>query len=192
MAATGRPALGATRGGTIAIRTPRAGTESLLSDVRQAIWSVNPNVPLTTVRTMAEVYEQSMARTSFTLVMLTIGSVMALVLGVVGIYGVMAYAVTARTREIGIRLALGASHRELKRMFVRHGFALATAGVAIGLAAAAALSTLMSSLLFGVSPHDPATFSAVPVVLAVATLVASYVPARRAARVNPVETLKAD
>jgi hypothetical protein len=103
------------------IRSQWAGTENFLSQVRQAVWSVNPNLPLALVRTMQDVYDQSMARTSFTLVMLAIAGSMALVLGIIGIYGVISYAVSQRTREIGIRMALGAQHRSLQRMFVRDG-----------------------------------------------------------------------
>jgi ABC-type antimicrobial peptide transport system permease subunit len=153
---------------------------------------VNTNLPVTTVRTMGAICDESMARTSFTLAMLAIASVMALLLGVIGIYGVMSYVVSQRTREIGIRLALGASASGLKAMFVRHGLALAGAGVLIGLLAAAGLSRLMASLLFGISPLDPLTFAAVPIVLAAATVLASYLPARRATMVDPVEILKAE
>ena len=144
------------------------------------------------MRTMQEIYDQSMARTSFTLVMLAIAGAMALLLGIIGIYGVIAYAVSQRRREIGIRLALGAPQSELRRMFVRYALALAGIGVAIGLVAAASLTRLMSSLLFGISPLDPLTYAAVPVVLLAAALLASYLPAQRAAAVDPVETLKAE
>jgi putative ABC transport system permease protein len=124
--------------------------------------------------------------------MLAIAGAMALVLGIVGIYGVISYAVSQRTREIGIRLALGAQAGELKRMFVRHGLVLAAIGVTIGLVAAMGLSRLMSSLLYGISPLDPLTYAAVPVIVAAATVVASYLPARRAAVVDPVYALKAE
>ena len=177
---------------TFAVRSHAAGTEGLLNQMRQAVWSVNANLPLASVRTMQEIYDQSLARTSFTLVMLAIAGAMALVLGIVGIYGVIAYSVSQRTREIGIRLALGAQPGALKTMFVRHALALAGAGVAIGLVAATGLSRLMSSLLYGVSPLDPVTFGAVPVLLVAAIMVASYLPARRAAAVDPVNALKAE
>jgi putative ABC transport system permease protein len=126
------------------------------------------------------------------LAMLAIASVMALVLGLVGIYGVISYAVTQRTREIGIRVALGAQHSELKRMFVRDGLMLAGVGVACGLAAAFPLTRLMTSLLFGISPLDPATYVAVSLVLVGAAALASYVPAHRATAVDPVQALRAD
>jgi len=144
------------------------------------------------MRTMQDIYDQSMARTSFTLVMLAIAGSMALVLGIIGIYGVLSYAVSQRCREIGIRLALGAQPGELKRMFVRHGLVLAGIGVALGLAAAAGLTRLMSSLLFGIKPLDPLTYAAGALLLGLAAALASYLPARRAAAVDPVEALKAE
>src|SRR5207245_753161 len=177
---------------TFAVRSYRTGTESFVSQIREAVWSVNPNLPLVQVRTLGEVYNQSMARTSFTLVMLAIAGSMALVLGIIGIYGVISYMVSQRRREIGIRLALGAQQGELKRMFVRHGLVLAGIGVAIGLSAAVGLMRLMKSLLFGISALDPLTYAAVPVVLVAAAVLASYLPARRAAAVDPVEALKAE
>jgi ABC-type antimicrobial peptide transport system permease subunit len=155
------------------------------------VWSVNPKLPVA-ARTMREVYDRSLERTTFTLVMLAIAASMALFLGVVGIYGVISYAVSQRRREIGIRAALGAERGELKRMFVRHALALAGVGVAIGLGAAAALTRLMSALLYGITPLDPVTYVAVPLVLATATVLASYLPARRAASVDLVETLRAE
>jgi predicted permease len=182
--------LDVTRMATFVIRSERAGTESFLSELQRAVWSVNANLPLADVRTLQTVYERSMARTSFTLVILAIAGVMALTLGIVGIYGVISYAVAQRTREIGIRLALGAQRAELTRMFVRSALVLIALGVPLGLGAAAGLTRLMSSLLFGVSALDPVTFTAVPLVLVAAALVASYLPARRAASVDPSEALR--
>jgi ABC-type antimicrobial peptide transport system permease subunit len=144
------------------------------------------------VRTLGEVYRKSMARTSFTLVMLALAGGMALLLGLVGIYGVISYSVSQRTREIGIRLALGAREQTVRRMFVRHGLALTGIGLVAGLAAAAALMRLMSSLLFEVSPVDPMTYGAVSLSLIVAAVLASYIPARRATAVDPVEALRAE
>ncbi len=177
---------------TFVIRSDRAGTEGFANQVRQAVWSVNPSLPVASLETMQNVYDRSMARTSFTLVMLAIAGAMALVLGVIGLYGVIAYAVSQRRREIGIRLALGAEPAELKTMFVRHGLLLAAIGTVLGLAAAAALMGLMKSLLFGISPLDPVTYAAVPIVLIAAAVLASYLPARRAAAVDPVEALRAE
>jgi predicted permease len=177
---------------TIALRSERAGTESVLKEIGDAVRSVHAALPLAQVRTLGEVYDQSMARTSFTLVMLAIAGAMALLLGVCGLYGVIAYAVSRRRREIGIRLALGAQAGEVRNLFVRRGLALATAGVVIGLGAAAAFSRLMQSLLFGISPLDPITFVAMPVVLAAAALLASFLSTRGALAVDPIETLRSE
>jgi predicted permease len=177
---------------SFAIHSSRAGTEGLLSEMQQAVWGVNGSLPLASVGTLQQLYTQSMARTSFTLVMLAIAGTMALALGVIGIYGVISYAVAQRKREIGIRLALGAQKSGLKWMFVRSALLLTLAGVAIGMGTAAALTQMMKSLLFGISPLDPVTYITVPLVLVVAAALASYLPARRAAAVNPVEALRAE
>jgi len=181
-----------TRGGSFLVRTNRAATESLVADARKAIWSVNNNLPIYQVRTLDDIYRESMARTSFTLVLLAIAGAMALILGVVGIYGVIAYAVSQRTREIGIRIALGAPPAGLQAMFVRQGMVLAAIGAAVGLAAAFGLTRLMTSLLFGVGALDPSTYAVVALVLITAAAVASYVPARRATAVHPTEALRAE
>ncbi|MBZ5676870.1 MAG: ABC transporter permease [Acidobacteriia bacterium] len=174
------------------IRTKRAATENFLTEARQAIWSVNSSLPVFRVRTLKDVYDASMARTSFTLVMLAIAGTMALILGIVGIYGVIAYAVTQRTREIGIRMALGAEPSRLQQMFVRHGLMLAGIGAIIGLGTAAGLTRLMSTLLFGVKALDPLTYAGVAAILIAAAALASYVPARRATRVDPLDALRAE
>ena len=177
---------------TFAIRTGRAGTDDVVMRIGKAVWAVNPNLPLARVQTLADVYGESMSRTSFTLLMLALAGSMALALGIVGIYAVLSYVVSQRRREIGIRLALGAQHGELRRTFVRHGLALAGVGVAIGLVAAAGLTQLLSSLLFGVSPLDPVTYSVVPIILAMAAALASYVAVHRATAADPLEALKAE
>jgi len=175
-----------------AIRTPRAGTQAFINEMQKAVWSENSNLPVAEISTMQDIYGDSMARTSFTLVMLAIAGSMALALGIIGIYGVISYTVSQRTREIGIRLALGAQKNELKWMFVRSALLLTGSGVAIGLGTSAALMQLMKSLLFGISPLDPFTYITVPLVLAISAGLASYLPARRAAAVNPVEALRAE
>ena len=152
---------------------------------------MNSSQPVTP-RTMREVYDRSLARTSFTLVMLAIAASMALLLGIIGIYGVIAYAVSQRRRELGIRAALGAQRHQLSGMFVRHSLVLSGIGIVIGLVAAATLTRLMSTLLYGITPLDPVTYVAVPLVLMTATVIASYVPARRAASADPVEALKVE
>jgi predicted permease len=184
--------LDARRTAYFALRSGRAGTQTFINEMQHAVWSVNSNLPLASVETMQEIYSDSMARTSFTLVMLAIAGGMALVLGIIGIYGVISYTVSQRTREIGIRLALGAQKSELKWMFVRSALVLTAIGVAIGVGSAAGLMQLMKSLLFGISPLDPLTYLAVLLVLAVSAVVASYVPARRAAAVDPVDALRAE
>ncbi len=177
---------------TFSIRSPRAGSEGLMNEVRQAVWSVDPNLPLADVHTLAYYYTRSMARTSFTLVMLAIAGGMALLLGVVGLYGVIAYSVSQRRHEIGIRMALGARRQELAGMFVRQGLVLTVAGVACGLIAASLLMKLMSSLLFGVKALDALTYLAVSLGLVATSALASYLPSRRAATVDPVEVLRAE
>lgn len=174
------------------MRTPQAGSENLMKTVRQAVWSVNANLPLASVRTVDYYYAESMARTSFTLVMLAIAGAMALLLGTVGLYGVIAYSVSQRTREIGIRIALGAQTRVLTEMFVRQGLLLAGVGVACGLIVAIATVRLISSLLFHVSAVDPVTYVLVCAGLLCTSALASYVPSRRAAGVDPVDALRAE
>lgn len=175
-----------------AIRADRAGTEGFLKQLQQAVWSVNPNLPLAQVQTLGDLYSRSMARTSFMLAMLGIAGAMALLMGVVGIYGVISYAASQRRREAGIRLALGAPKRDVERMFVRRGLTLSIMGVAIGSGAAVGLTRLLRSLLFGVSPWDPVTYAAVAAVLLLAAMLASYLPARRASAVDPLEALRAE
>jgi predicted permease len=186
------PVTVATRAAAFSIRTDRAGTGALLSEIRQAVWSVNAALPVADPETMRETVDRSMARTSFTLVMLAIAGAMALLLGLIGIYGVIAYAVSQRTREIGIRLALGARPGDVRQMFVRYGLGLCAIGITIGVGAAIVLTRVMKSLLFGVAPVDPATFAAVPVTLLLATLAACYLPARRVSAVDPVECMRAE
>jgi len=187
----GRPAVGVPAP-TLVVRSDRAGDAVFRNEIYRAVRSVNPDVATVVDRTLQDLYAVSLARTSFTLVLLAIAGSMALVLGVIGIYGVVAYVVSQRTREIGIRSALGAKPRELARMFLRHGLALGAIGAAVGLAAAAALGRSMSGLLFGVSPLDPAAYLVALAVVVLATALATYVPARRAATVDPMRTLKAE
>lgn len=177
---------------TFAIRSERAGTDSFVEEIREAVWSVNRSIPIAQERTMHDLYSGSLARTSFTLVMLAIAGGMSLALGIIGIYGVMAYVVSRRMREIGIRSALGAEPRQLTRMFLRHGLVLGAVGITAGIGAAAALGRLMSSLLFGIAPMDPVAYIAALVVILAAAAFASYLPARRAATIDPMATLRAE
>jgi len=177
---------------TFAVRSKRAGTEAFLNEVQQAVWSVNADLPVASPRTMQEIYSKSLARTSFSLVMLAIAGAMALALGMIGIYGVISYAVSQRTREIGIRLALGAQKSELRWMFMRSAMVLTGIGVLIGMGAAATIVRLMRTLLFGIKPLDPLSFAVVPLILAFAAVLASFVPASRVAAVNPADALKVE
>jgi predicted permease len=174
------------------IRSRRAGSEALMAAVRQAVWSVDPNLPLAEVHTADYFYRRSLARTSFTLIMLGVAGGMALLLGVVGIYGVIAYSVSQRTREIGIRIALGAQLPTLIGMFVRQGMLLTSIGLVAGLLVSFGVMRLMSSLLFGVKAMDPVTYIAVSCGLAITAFLACYLPSRRAAAVDPVEALRAE
>jgi ABC-type antimicrobial peptide transport system permease subunit len=181
-----------TRAINVVVRSDAAGSEALLGAMRKTVWSVNPDLPVFLTRTMKDLYDESIARTSFALVMLAIASTMALSLGVIGVYGVLSYVVSQRTREIGIRLALGAEPRRLLAMFVRQGVTLSAIGVVAGLAVALGLTQFMTSLLFGISALDPATYIAVFFVVVASAALASYVPARRAATMNPMATLVAE
>jgi predicted permease len=184
--------LGAYRTVYFAMRSNRAGTQTFINEMQRAVWQVNANLPVADISTEQDIYSESMARTSFTLTMLAIAGSMALGLGIIGIYGVISYTVSQRTREIGIRLALGAQKNELKWMFVRSALVLTGVGVAIGVGVAAGLMQLMKSLLFGISPLDPFTYIMVPLILVMAAALASYLPACRAATIDPVEALRAE
>jgi predicted permease len=177
-------------GPAFAIRSGRAGTQSLMNEVRQAVWSVDPDLPLSAVHTLDYYYRNSMARVSFLLVMLSLAGGMALLLGAIGLYGVIGYSVSQRTHEIGMRMALGGRREDILRLILVQGTKLALIGVAVGIAAALGLSRFLSSLLFGVKPTDPLTFLGVTIVLVIVALLASYIPARRAMRVDPMVALK--
>jgi predicted permease len=174
------------------VRSERVGTPGFLREVEQAVWSLNGNLPLGSVQTLGDAYDRSMARTSLTLVLLGITTAMALALGLVGIYGVLTYVLTQRTREIGIRMALGAQHAQVKNMLLRHVLALVGVGVALGLGGAALLTQLMESLLFGVTALDPTTYVAVSAVLIATAVFAGYLPARRATQVDPMTALRTE
>jgi ABC-type antimicrobial peptide transport system permease subunit len=180
------------RGVAFAIRTPRAGSQALMNEVQQQVWSINSAVPLADPTTLGELYTKSMARTSFTLVLLCVAGAMALLLGVVGIYGVIAYTVSQRTREIGIRMALGAQRSELTALFVRQGLTLTAIGAACGLIVAFVTMRLMSAILFNVSPVDPLTYIVITAGLVATAYLACYLPSRRAATINPVNALRSE
>jgi putative ABC transport system permease protein len=182
----------ALRNVTFSIRSPRAGSEGLINEMRQVVWSVAPTLPLADVNTLNYYYTRSMARTSFTLVMLVVAGTMGLFLGIVGLYGVIAYSVSQRRRELGIRMALGADKRSILKLVIREGINLALLGVAIGIVNALVLTRFLSGMLYGVKPGDPLTLVAVSALLIAVALLASYLPARRAAKVDPQVALRHD
>lgn len=173
-----------------AVRSPRAGRADFLTDLRRAIWEVHGDLSMARAQTLGEMYRQAMGRASLTLQLLSLTGTLALVLGLAGVYGVVSYTVSRRRREIGVRLALGARREDVSWMFVRRVLVLVALGVAIGLTAAAWLSRLIASQLFGVSPFDLPTHAAVALSLVMAAVLASYVSARRGAAVNPSDVLK--
>ena len=174
------------------IRSSRLQSPGFLGEVQQAVWGVNPNLPLARVRTLQQIYDQSMAQTQFVLVILGIAASVTLLLGLVGIYGVIAYIVSQRRREVGIRMALGAQGESVQRIFVSRGLTLAAMGLALGLTGAAALMRLLSSFLFGVNPFDPLTYVAVATGLGLVALIATWLPARQATRIDPMLALRAE
>ena len=164
----------------------------LMSSVRRVISTVDPQLALAQVSTLQDTLDRASAQMAFTMVLLAIAGGVALMLGMIGIYGVMSYVVTQRTSEIGVRLALGAEPSEVSRMIVRQGGVVALAGIAIGLVTALAGSRLIESLLYGVSSRDPGVFATMTVLLFTIALFACWVPARRASRLNPLDALRMD
>jgi len=169
-----------------------ADPASTAAMARHEIARVDRDQPISDVRTMDERIGRSLSSRRFSTVLLALFAGLALTLAAVGIYGIVAYSVTERTHEIGVRVALGAQRRDVMAMVVGQGMTMTIVGAAIGVAASAALARLMSSLLFGVSAVDPATFVAIPLLLIAVALAACYVPARRATRVDPLQSLRAE
>jgi predicted permease len=172
-----------------AVRTSGSPT-ALLDPIRRRIWDMDPNLPISGVFTMNELIDRAMVQRSFTMLLLLAGSTGALLIGAVGIYGVISYLVAQQTREIGVRMALGAQTRDIGRMVLRRSLLITVGGIVVGIAGAAFLTRAMTSLLFGVSPIDPTTFAAVVVTLLAVASLAAYLPARRAAHVDPMEALR--
>ncbi len=165
---------------------------ALARAAQEQVWAVDPGQPITSVRTLEELVGRVQATRRFTMMMLGVFALGALVLAAVGIYGVIAYSTAQRTQEIGIRVALGAASGDVLRMVVGDGLRIGALGCVIGIAAAAAMSRLLSSLLFGISPHDPITFAAFPAALLNVAALASWIPARRAVAVDPITALRAE
>ncbi|MGC2388380.1 MAG: FtsX-like permease family protein, partial [Candidatus Acidiferrum sp.] len=174
---------------TLAIRTP-GPSNTLVDEVKQQVWSLDRQIPVSDIQSMNSLMAESLAQQRFNLLLLGLFAALALVLSAVGIYGLMAYAVSQRTHEIGVRVAVGAQQRDVLRLIVGDGAKLAFFGIAIGIVAAFALTRLMASLLFEVAPTDPETFAVVAVLLAAVALMACYIPARRATRVDPMVALR--
>jgi putative ABC transport system permease protein len=177
-------------GGMTVIIKASGDPNQLIAAVRQQVKVIDPDQPIYSIRTMDEIRAESVAPERLNLTLLSIFAGIALVLAIVGIYGVMSYSVTQRTHEIGIRMAIGAQPRDLFRMVIAQGMMLALIGVGVGLVGAFALTRLMTTMLFGVEPTDPATFAAIAVLLTAVALVACYVPGRRATKVDPVVSLR--
>lgn len=186
----GNPAAGVRRQLAFAIRCQRPGLESFENEVRYAVRSVAPNLPLFEMHTLNYYYTRSMARTSFTLMILAIAAGVALFLGAVGLHGVIAYSVVLRRHEIGIRMALGAQKRDALKLVVGDGLILTFLGISIGIVVALGLTRFLSSLLYGVKPADPLTFAAVSFFVMSVAFFASYAPGRAAAKVDPAKTLR--
>jgi predicted permease len=174
------------------IRSARVRTPGFLIELQQAVRSVNQNLSLARMQTLDEIQADSMAQTSFAMVMLAIAASVALLLGLVGIYGVIRYVAVQRTREIGIRMALGAQTGDVRWLFLRHGLVLILGGIALGIGAAILLTRVMSALLFGVGPMDPVSYIAASAGLAGVAALATYLPARRASGIDPVVALRSD
>jgi putative ABC transport system permease protein len=179
------------RGMNVVIRTDR-DPASLGPAVRQAVRALDPDLPIYNLRTMTERVDESLARRRFSMLLLTLFAGLALGLSAIGVYGVIAYLVSQGTRELGIRMALGATPAGILRLIVGHGMGMAAVGVCAGLMGALALTRFMSGLLFDVAPVDPMTFATVAVTLAAVALAASYLPARRAARIDPMVSLRSE
>jgi putative ABC transport system permease protein len=174
---------------TVAIRTPgvSAGT---VEEAKKQIWSVDSKIPVSDIQPMNELLSESLAEQRFDMLLLVVFAALALILAAVGIYGLMAYAVSQRTHEIGIRLALGAQQRDVMRLVAGDGARIAFFGIGIGVASALVLTRVMTTLLFEVKATDPAAFAGVTILLAMVALAACYIPARRAMRVDPMVALR--
>jgi putative ABC transport system permease protein len=184
------PFLQIPNGGMTVIIKGASDPNQLISAVRQQVKAIDPDQPIYSIRTMDEIRAESVAPERLNLTLLSIFAGIALVLAVVGIYGVMSYAVTQRTHEIGIRMAIGAQSRHVFQMILGQGMALALIGIVLGLIGAFALTRLMTTMLFGVEPTDPATFAVIAGLLTTVALVACYIPGRRATKVDPVVSLR--
>jgi ABC-type antimicrobial peptide transport system permease subunit len=177
---------------TYVVRSSRVGAPGFSRELQQAVWAVNPNLPLANLRTLSELEARSMAQTSFAMVMLAIAAIVAVFLAFVGIYGAVSYIAAERTREVGIRMALGAQRRDVRALFLRYGFTLTLIGTTVGIGVSMLVTPILSALLYGVGRLDPATYVVVALAIAAVTVLATYFPARRASRVDPLVALRSD
>lgn len=164
----------------------------LSSAVTAQVWAIDKDQPVADIMTLDKQVSQGSAQRRFNMLLFAGFAALALVLAAVGMYGVLSYTVTLRTREMGLRMALGAGPAQILKLIVGQGLAMTLIGIGVGTVAAFGLTELMRSLLFGIAPNDPVTFVAVPIVLVVVALVASYLPARRAARLDPMQSLRVE
>jgi ABC-type antimicrobial peptide transport system permease subunit len=167
-------------------------SSSLVTAVRHAIDNVDPNLAISQARSLQDIVDRASDQMTFTMILLAIAASVALMLGAIGIYGVISYIVSQRTGEIGVRLAMGAEPRSVAAMILRQGGAVTLTGIVVGLIVALAGSQLIQSLLYGVSPRDPIVFSLTTIALLVIALLACWLPARRAARLSPLEALRTE
>jgi putative ABC transport system permease protein len=174
---------------TLAVRSSE-NPEAMVARIKSQIWAVDPHLPVYEVQTMEQVIDQSTSQRRFESFLMSIFAALALMLAVIGIYGVLSSLVSQRTQEIGIRMALGAQMRDVLAMILSEGFLLVAVGVAIGVTGGIALSRYLSSLFFGVSPASPATYLEVSLLMLGIALIACFLPAARAARVNPMTALR--
>jgi len=184
------PFLQIPNGGMTVIIKGASDPNQLITAVRQQIKTIDPDQPIYSIRTMDEIRAESVSSERLNLTLLSIFAGIALVLAIVGIYGVMSYAVTQRTHEIGIRMAIGAQSRDVFQMILGQGMLLALIGIGLGLVGAFALTRLMATMLFGVEPTDPTTFAVIAFLLTAVALLACYIPGRRATKVDPVVSLR--
>jgi ABC-type antimicrobial peptide transport system permease subunit len=175
---------------TYVVRGPHVGVQA--DAVRQAVWGLNPDLPVAAIRTMEDVVERSVTQFSFTMLTLAIAAGIALALGAIGLYGVLSYAVTLRTREIGVRIALGARPAVVKRGILANAALITAAGLLIGGLGAAALTQFLGGLLYETKPLDAPTFAGMAALLFAVGLIAAYLPARKAASVSPLEAMKTE
>jgi putative ABC transport system permease protein len=179
-------------GGFLVVKSSVADSTILVGSVRSELKKLDPDLPVTNIATMEERLSNAVAQPRFRTTLIGLFAIVALILACVGIYGVISYSVAQRTHEIGIRMALGARAADVLGMVVRQAIVMAGIGVVLGLSISFALTSLMEKLLFGVAPRDPLTFMATAVLLGATAIFASYIPARRASRVDPLIALRSE